>query len=132
MNVSLSLLLIWCMACTPPTATEESITSDRASSDSATLIEEGPHSELQKSGPDVYVTKDGDKYHTADCKYSKTASPAKLSQAKAEGKTACVICKPNSKSGEKQVRCSGTTAEGKRCQRLTTDLSARCFQHRDS
>ncbi len=83
-------------------------------------------------GPIVYITHDGDKYHTADCRYSKTAHAVKLNQAKADGKTACGICKPNSKTGEKQVRCSGKTAEGKRCSRTTTDASGKCFQHRDS
>lgn len=87
--------------------------------------------EADIEGPVVYVTHDGDKYHTADCRYSKTAHAVKLSQARADGKTACSICKPNSKTGEKQMRCSGTTAEGKRCQRLTTDPGGRCFQHRE-
>lgn len=79
----------------------------------------------------VYVTNEGDKYHTADCRYSKTAHFIKLSQAKADGKTACGICKPNSKTGEKQLRCSANTAEGKRCQRMTTDASGKCYQHRE-
>lgn len=85
-----------------------------------------------EAGTLVYVTEDGDKYHTADCRYTKTAHAVKLSEAKAEGKTACGICKPNSRTGEKQVRCSGTTAEGKQCQRMTTDPSGKCFQHKDS
>lgn len=83
-------------------------------------------------GPFVYVNHEGDKYHTADCRYSKTAHAVKLSQAKADGKTACGVCKPNSKTGEKQVRCSGKTADGKRCSRTTADASGKCFQHRDS
>lgn len=78
----------------------------------------------------VYVTDDGDKYHTADCRYSKTAHSVSLNKAKADGKAACGICKPSSTTGQKQARCSGTTAEGKRCQRLTSDASGKCFQHR--
>jgi hypothetical protein len=104
-------------------ACNQAVVSDSKSDKQATF-EEGT--------PLVYVTHDGDKYHTADCRYSKTAHAVKLSQAKADGKTACGVCKPNSKTGEKQVRCSGKTAEGKRCSRTTTDASGKCFQHRDS
>ncbi len=84
----------------------------------------------EKTGPIVYVTREGDKYHTADCRYSKTAHEVNLSQAKAQGKTACGICKPSSKTGEQQVRCSANTLEGNRCQRMTADASGKCFQHR--
>jgi hypothetical protein len=78
----------------------------------------------------VYVTHDGDKYHTADCRYAKSGQLVKLSQAKADGKTACDRCKPNAKTGEKQIRCSAKTKEGKQCQRMTTDASGKCFQHK--
>lgn len=87
---------------------------------------------LGEVGVLVYVTDDGDKYHTADCRYAATAHPVKLSTAKADGKTACGVCKPNSKTGEKQTRCAGVTFEGKQCQRMTTDPSGKCFQHRES
>ncbi|MEQ9610545.1 MAG: hypothetical protein RIK09_02815, partial [Gammaproteobacteria bacterium] len=86
--------------------------------------------ETQETGPLVYVTSEGDKYHTADCRYSKEASPVKLQRAKSDGKTACGICKPSSTTGQKQLRCAGTTAEGKQCQRMTTDASGKCFQHK--
>lgn len=135
----LALLLLLCFACTQPTATDnttneqepeiESLAQDDVSEDEP---EEGEPTNLASSdGAVVYVTHDGDKYHTADCRYSKTAHAVKLSQAKADGKTACGVCKPNSKTGEKQVRCSGKTVEGKRCSRTTADASGKCFQHRD-
>ncbi|MCB0488184.1 MAG: hypothetical protein R2820_13985 [Cyclobacteriaceae bacterium] len=99
-----------------PTASSETITETDQS---------------QETGPIVYVTEDGDKYHTADCRYSKTAHSISLAIAKSQGKTACGICKPSSTTGQKQARCTGTTAEGKKCQRLTSDASGRCFQHRE-
>ncbi|MCU0397104.1 MAG: hypothetical protein MUC73_03275 [Cyclobacteriaceae bacterium] len=77
----------------------------------------------------VYTTPTGDKYHTADCRYSADASPVKLSKAKADKKTACEICKPNTTTGKKQKRCTGKTAEGNRCQRLTANSNGKCFQH---
>lgn len=128
----LTSILLLCFACGQPASSD---------SNSETEVEEGYASpneidesdaEAQKDGPVVYVTHDGDKYHTADCRFSKTAHPVRLNQAKAGGKTACSVCKPNSKSGARQVRCSGKTAEGKRCSRTTTDASGKCFQHRDS
>lgn len=82
------------------------------------------------TGQVVYVTHEGDKYHTAECRYAKLAQAVKLSQAKADGKTACDHCKPNTKTGEKQMRCSAKTKEGKQCQRTTTDASGKCFQHK--
>jgi hypothetical protein len=113
----------------PETETETSVQNDvsEEETDQAEIANSSP-----LEGPVVYVTHEGDKYHTADCRYSKTAHAVKLSQAKADGKTACGVCKPNSKTGEKQARCSGKTAEGKRCFRTTTDASGKCFQHRDS
>ena len=77
----------------------------------------------------VYITHDGDKYHTADCRYAKSSQAVTLSQAKADGKTACDICKPNSTTGEKQLRCSAKTADGTQCKRMTTNVSGKCYQH---
>lgn len=132
-----SWILLVGFACSQPTTTDnttteseteiESTAQDDVSEDEAEEVERT--SPVSSDGPIVYVTNDGDKYHTADCRYSKTAQPVKLSLAKADGKSACGICKPNSKTGEKQVRCSGVTAEGKQCQRLTAHTSGKCFQH---
>jgi len=147
MNRYLSLMLLWCIACAPSTnkngdaqehQPSEVIAPEKLPTEGEPVKEEVniPSKEeelpVQESGSDVYVTHEGDKYHTADCRYAKTANPVSINQAKADGKTACGICKPNSKTGEKQLRCSGTTAEGKRCQRMTTHNSGKCYQHRDS
>ena len=44
----------------------------------------------------VYVTKSGEKYHTADCSYlTDSAMPVSLEQAIAEGKTPCSRCHPD-------------------------------------
>jgi hypothetical protein len=137
----LSFIFLLCFACNQPTATDTTTTEsepetemESSSQDDGSDVEteEEVVESSSSDGPIVYITHDGDKYHTADCRYSKTAHAVKLNQAKADGKTACGICKPNSKTGEKQVRCSGKTAEGKRCSRTTTDASGKCFQHRDS
>jgi hypothetical protein len=132
----LSFILLLCFACSHPTATDSTTNEPETEIDSPTQddISEDESEQAEPSssdGPVVYITHDGDKYHTADCRYSQTAHAVKLSQAKADGKTACGICKPSSKTGEKQVRCSGKTAEGKRCSRTTADASGKCFQHRD-
>jgi len=137
------LFLLLCFACTPAeqsTQQNDEVTNTIPSLESKELpgktetpaVDEDQPAEItsKEGGPLVYVTQDGDKYHTADCRYSKTAQTVSLGQAKADGKTACGICKPNSTTGEKQIRCSGNTAEGKRCQRMTTDASGKCFQHR--
>lgn len=43
----------------------------------------------------VYVTKSGEKYHTADCTYlTNTSMPVSLDQALAEGKKPCSRCHP--------------------------------------
>jgi hypothetical protein len=77
----------------------------------------------------VNITHDGNKYHTADCRYSKEAHAVSLKQAKSDGKTACDLCKPNSVTGDKQIRCSAKTADGTQCKRTTTGASGKCFQH---
>lgn len=134
-TLSFVFILLLCGSCGQPAENNSAPEPESAEPSQTDVPAEEPatlDSVTQENVPMVYVTHDGDKYHTADCRYSKTAQPVKLSLAKADGKTACNICKPSSKTGEKQVRCSGTTAEGKRCQRMTTDSSGTCFQHRDS
>lgn len=43
----------------------------------------------------VYVTKSGEKYHTADCSYlTDSKMPVSLEQAVTEGKTPCSRCHP--------------------------------------
>jgi hypothetical protein len=135
----ISLVFLLVVSCNENTSTDSTINESETETESPTQndgSDDEPEEKVVQStsldGPIVYITHDGDKYHTADCRYSKTAHAVKLSQAKADGKTACGICKPNSKTGEKQVRCSGKTAEGKRCSRTTADASGKCFQHRDS
>lgn len=123
------------MSCTQPNSTQLDDTSAENKSEVTDVKTEGPGQELlmeqQAAEIMVYVTKDGDKYHTADCRYSKTAHEIKFTQAKADGKTACHICKPSSTTGEKQIRCESKTGEGIQCKRMTTDPSGKCFQHRD-
>lgn len=140
MNRYTFILFLFCIACAQPKATENSAPSNKESdapveavipsAKAAPATGQEAIAEEQGSGPVVYITSEGDKYHTADCRYSTTAHTTLLSKAKADGKTACGICKPNSTTGEKQIRCAGTTAEGKGCQRMTSDVSGKCFQHR--
>ena len=42
----------------------------------------------------VYITKTGTKYHRSGCSYLKSSIPISLSEAKAEGYTACSRCNP--------------------------------------
>jgi hypothetical protein len=133
-----SILLFASAACTTSTQTDS---STNAAEEITAPVESAPETDVDQVKENtsaseipamVYVTAEGDKYHTADCRFSKTAQAIKMTEAKASGKTACGICKPNSKTGEKQLRCSATTAEGKQCQRMTSDSSGKCFQHRGS
>ena len=49
----------------------------------------------------VYVTKSGEKYHTADCSYlTDSAIPVSLEQALAEEKTPCSRCHPPEKPND--------------------------------
>jgi hypothetical protein len=54
-----------------------------------------PQQQSQTKEQTVYITKTGKKYHTATCRYlSKSKIPISLKDAKANGYTACSICKP--------------------------------------
>jgi len=45
--------------------------------------------------PTVYITKTGEKYHRAGCRYlSQSSIPIKLSDAIAQGYTPCSVCNP--------------------------------------
>lgn len=134
-NILFCIMLI-CLSCAQPSSTQiESAASDDKLVPADVKVAETSEEEIAKQPATeifVYVTADGDKYHTADCRYSKTAHEVKFSQAKADGKTACGICKPSSTTGEKQIRCAGLTGDGTQCKRMTTDPSGKCFQHRGS
>ncbi len=135
MKVYNSILLLLCFSCIQTGTNDYDAPSDSEKNESVqalTSSREAQDTGAQDSSPMVYITRDGNKYHTADCRYSKTALSVTLSQAKADGKTACGICNPNSKTGEKQNRCSANTTDGKRCKRLTSDATGKCFQHRDT
>jgi hypothetical protein len=99
----------------------------------------------------VYITDSGTKYHKRGCRYlSKSKYSRKLSEAKAQGYSACKVCKPSSSnksntssytpsSPKKTVsnasptsssQCTGKTQSGTRCKRKTSDSSGKCYQHR--
>ncbi|HHW30345.1 MAG TPA: MBL fold metallo-hydrolase [Clostridiaceae bacterium] len=49
----------------------------------------------EKKDVTVYITKSGEKYHSAECQYlSESRIPIKLSEAKAKGYTPCSRCNP--------------------------------------
>jgi hypothetical protein len=54
-----------------------------------------PQQQTQTKEQTVYATKTGKKYHRATCRYlSKSKIPMSLKDAKAQGLTACSVCKP--------------------------------------
>jgi hypothetical protein len=77
----------------------------------------------------VYSSAKGEKYHTADCKLSGDADGMKLDAAKKAGKTACGICKPDEHTKDKVTQCTGKTADGTRCKRMTSSKGGKCYQH---
>ena len=50
-------------------------------------------------------------------------------EAKKAGKGACDICKPNELGKATLNQCSGKTADGTRCKRMTANKNKKCFQH---
>jgi hypothetical protein len=53
------------------------------------------NTEQENIGTTVYITETGKKYHRADCQYLDESKIAiSKSKAKAEGYTACKVCKP--------------------------------------
>ena len=78
----------------------------------------------------VYASDKGEKYHTADCKNSGEAKDMTLAAAKKANKTACGICKPDEHFKDKTAQCSGKTADGTRCKRMTGSKEGKCFQHK--
>lgn len=77
----------------------------------------------------VYSSAKGEKYHTADCKLSGDADNIKLDAAKKAGKKPCGVCKPDEHLKDKVTQCSGKTADGTRCKRMTSSKSGKCYQH---
>lgn len=102
----------------------------------------------------VYVTKTGSKYHTESCRYLKYSKYAiSLSNALAQGYDACLVCRPPHKvTGDTQGtdstqvtpiptpapqndtiiyrQCSAIAkSTGKRCKRITKNISGKCWQH---
>jgi hypothetical protein len=114
------LILLLLMGCGRTTQPED--TSGETSSDTTTEA-----SQPSTDSKMVYVTKDGDKYHTKDCRYADGAKAVKLSRAQSAGRKACDVCKPNSDSDQK--RCTGLTADGTQCKRMTANASGKCYQH---
>lgn len=77
----------------------------------------------------VYSSAKGEKYHTADCNLSGDAENMKLDAAKKAGKKPCGVCKPDEHVKDKVTQCTGKTAEGKRCKRMTASKAGKCYQH---
>ena len=101
----------------------------------------------------VYVTKSGEKYHTANCRYLKySKKELKIKEAIDLGYVACKVCKPTSKKGKiinstsnslssssnqnttppkkaTATQCTGKTKSGARCKRKTKNVNGRCYQH---
>lgn len=78
----------------------------------------------------VYTSAKGEKYHTADCKLSGDADGVTLAAAKKAGKTACGVCKPDEHLKDKMTQCSGKTADGTQCKRMTSSKDGKCYQHK--
>jgi competence protein ComEC len=54
-----------------------------------------PQQQTQTKEQIVYATRTGKKYHRASCRYlSQSKIPISLKEAKAQGLTACSVCKP--------------------------------------
>jgi hypothetical protein len=78
----------------------------------------------------VYSSAKGEKYHTADCKLSGDADNMTLAAAKKAGKTGCGVCKPDEHFKDKVSQCTGKTADGTRCKRMTASKDNKCYQHK--
>jgi micrococcal nuclease len=54
-----------------------------------------PQKQVQAKEQTVYITRTGKKYHTATCRYlSRSKIATSLKDAKANGYTACSVCRP--------------------------------------
>lgn len=101
------------------------------------------------SAQTVYITNTGEKYHISGCRYlHKSKISIELSDALAQGYTACKVCRPTqtiktkkepvTESRDETIdtstkvsssQCSATTKSGARCKRLTKSSSGKCWQH---
>lgn len=89
-----------CSVCNPP------VLSNRAETDNKTIAANNKntkeennttnHTPIEKKEITVYITKTGEKYHTAGCSYLKKSKiPIELSDAKNNGYTPCSRCNPS-------------------------------------
>ena len=85
---------------------------------------------LKSNAQTVYAASKGEKYHTADCKLSGDADGMTLAAARKAGKTACAICKPDEHFKDKMAQCTGKTADGTQCKRMTSSKDGKCYQHK--
>jgi len=83
-------------------------------------------------GQTVYASDKGAKYHTADCKLSGDAKDMTLAAAKKAGKGSCGICKPDEHFKDKATQCTGKTADGSQCKRMTGNKNGKCYQHQSA
>lgn len=86
----------------------------------------------QANAQTVYSSDKGEKYHSADCKFSGDAKELPIAKAKKAGKKACELCKPDELGKAKLTQCKGKTKEGQRCKRMTANKTNKCFQHSGS
>ncbi len=84
---------------------------------------------VNSKGQTVYSSTKGEKYHTADCKLSGDADNMKLDAARKAGKKPCAVCKPDEHLKDKVTQCTGKTADGNRCKRMTSGKTGKCYQH---
>jgi len=101
----------------------------------------------------VYVTRTGEKYHVSSCHYLRYSKIAiSLREAKAQGYTACSVCRPAFGAGNEgsaaqgaphatdnvehsdgtsstvSSQCTAITKAGTRCKRSASS-NGRCLQH---
>lgn len=89
------LFILLLTACTPQAIREGGIVVHGTSCETADCLS------YYSDETVVYVTKSGEKYHTADCTYlTDSAIPVSLEQALAEGKTPCSYCHPPEEAGD--------------------------------
>jgi len=90
----------------------------------------------------VYVTKNGKKYHTENCRYNKNSLAISLPDASNRGYEPCSICNPPTNYTNRQSlkntrttpqstssQCTGLTKSGNRCKHLTKSSNGKCYQH---
>jgi hypothetical protein len=110
-------------------------------------------SSSQTEAQTVYITKSGQKYHSANCRHIRNSgNPISLSKAQDQGYTPCSLCQPLTTKGDSSsinkllstpkvkvnpsrqnntqaTQCTSRTKSGLRCKRTTTSASGKCWQH---